>query len=335
MRNTEIRELFLENLESIEISREDYKKLFEASLELIRRQKVPKELALETLDQYTERLQELAGIDISLNKIRDYDPKTQEKIKALLLFGTQAVLINNNSRLLEELKLINQNYDELINLVTHEFKNILTSIYGYNSIIKKYSEEHQVEDIEEPAVFVESLARKMFGMVDSLLKMAQSEKGSLPVKKELVNFAENVISPVEDEIKVLLDDKLMSVEKEVNKEEIVLIADADLLQVVMRNLLENAIKYGSENSKIELKIFAETDVLKISVKNYGSSIPEEFHKRVFEKFWRSDSNEARGGSGIGLYNVKKILDVHEGSITLESKDGEWTQFNIVLPVNIN
>jgi len=321
-------------LGDIEITRENYKKLFDRGVELLRREQFQKHLLLETLEEYASRLDEIPGVDLSLEGISKQDKKTKEKIKSLILFGTQAVLINDNSKINAELKQANSSYEEVLGLITHEFKNLLTSIYGYNRILSKHIQKEKNEELPQILNSVERLTRKLYNMVDSLLKMSLGEKGILKTDLKLIDFIADVYNPVLEDLNMRLKKQGMKIQINADKKSIMLLADEELLQVAMRNLLENAIKYGKEKSTIIVLLKQSEEYLTVTVRNEGLGLSKANQKRVFEKFRRAAVGNVKGGTGLGLYNVKNIIAIHNGVVTCKSEFGKWAEFEFRLPLNI-
>ena len=320
-------------LDDVDVTKDNYKDLFEQGLELIRKERLPKALMLEILDQYAARLEDLDGVDLSIEKLESHDEVTKEKIKSLVLFGIQAVLIKENAQLISELKRTNENYEELIGLVTHEFKNMLTSIYGYNKILRRQLEKQGILETSELIITIEKLTHKLFNMVDYLLKMSLSDKNELLPQKSKINLKEDVLEPVELELLPLLKKKKMALKNKIKPKNISIIADDDFLQVVFRNLIENALKYGYNNSVIIVEIKSDKKQLKVSVNNKGDGIPDQIRKEMFQKFRHADVGGSKSGTGIGLFNVKNIIEKHGGKISFDSEKNKWTKFHFQIPVN--
>ena len=116
----------------------------------------------------------LAVIEESIPPL--FDEETKEKLKALVLFGTQAALIKENAHIQENLRQVNRNYSDLLSVITHEFKNSLTSIYGYNRIISKRITEGRTEKLHEITNQVDRLSKKLFGLVETLFNMSLIEQ---------------------------------------------------------------------------------------------------------------------------------------------------------------
>jgi len=108
--------------------------------------------------------------------------------------------------------------------------------------------------------------------------------------------------------------------------------DSKLVQIVLQNLLTNAVKYTSAGGKIELSIERGYHELKIKISDSGAGIPEEQKKFVFAKLFRgANVKEKTEGSGVGLYMVKNLLNRTNGKIWFESKEGQGTTFYVVIP----
>ncbi len=111
-------------------------------------------------------------------------------------------------------------------------------------------------------------------------------------------------------------------------------ADKDKLRIVLDNLLENAIKYSSEQSKVFITLRQEDNFLEVSFKDTGIGISEAGKAKIFQKYYRDPEAEKKEavGSGIGLYIVKKIIEAHGGKTWFESKEGEGTTFFFTIPI---
>jgi two-component system phosphate regulon sensor histidine kinase PhoR len=112
-------------------------------------------------------------------------------------------------------------------------------------------------------------------------------------------------------------------------------ADKEALHQVFYNLLDNAVKYSGESRKVDVKLSTSINGYNIYVKDYGIGISRKDQEKIFERFYRSDEPQMMGikGSGIGLTIVKRIIDSHEGRLTVESRPGEGSTFCVYLPVS--
>ncbi|MEI6835177.1 MAG: HAMP domain-containing sensor histidine kinase [bacterium] len=108
--------------------------------------------------------------------------------------------------------------------------------------------------------------------------------------------------------------------------------DEKRLRIAIDNLVENAIKYGSNDSPVTITIESQDDTTVIlSVENRGIGIPDADHARIFEKFFRASNTGEQTGTGLGLYTTKQVIERHKGTITFSGKEGVGTRFDITLP----
>ncbi len=318
-------------LNKIKLNVKEYDDLFRKGLELL--QKVPdsEALFLNILEEYEERLLNLPPTELELEKLKDFDENLQEKVKALILFGTQAALLNENAKMQKKIRAINQKYKDLLSVVTHEFKNALTSIYGYNRILKKRVEHQQYENLLPLIDSIDRLSKNLFSMVDTLFNMSLIEEGKLTINRQNFVFEKDIIEPLKREFSDLLADKKQNIVLEKNRDNIVFYGDLHLMLVVFRNLLLNAIQYGNKDSNIRISFFTPKDHLEIHFFNYGMGIEERQIPHIYEKFSRFNKLQSPYNVGLGLFTVKSIIEMHGGKITVESVPGEWVRFIILLP----
>ena len=334
MNEKELKEIDYKYLGDTRVNLGHYEHLFEKGLELIKSEPYPKELLLKILDEYMFRLSELPNFEVDSINNGHFDENTKENMKALVLFGTQAALIKENSIIQNNLKTINKNYRDLLSVVTHEFKNSLTSIYGYNRIISKRVAEGRIDKLPEITSQVDRLSKKLFNLVETLLNMSLIEQNKLKTENRKFCLIKEVIQPIMDELLVQLNEKGMAIEIISKEDEAELIGDPSLLQIAIRNLAINAIQYGFENTDIEIHIEKVRGRILIEVFNRGIGLEKKNINRIFDKFSRFHTKYRKTNIGIGLFTVKHIIELHDGTISAESKPGEWMRFLINLPYNI-
>ena len=115
------------------------------------------------------------------------------------------------------------------------------------------------------------------------------------------------------------------------------VADVDEVKfsLALNNLVENAIKYNKEDGWVHVNLDADHKFFYVKVSDSGIGIPEEFHNRIFDRFYRVDKARSRetGGTGLGLAITKNVIQMHQGAIKLKSKEGEGSSFTIRIPLN--
>jgi len=213
--------------------------------------------------------------------------------------------------------------------VSHELKTPLTSIKGFVETLL----EGALDDKENNRNFlkiIQNHAERLDNLVNDLLSLSHLESKEIMIKKTNVNIkqlVEEVISGFKSQLKK----KDIEIKNELSG--ISLPADKDRLEQVITNLIDNAIKFNKEKGSIRICGEETNDKITILVEDSGSGIPEKDIPRIFERFYRVDKARSRelGGTGLGLSIVKHIVDLHNGSVGVESIEGFGSKFWFSLP----
>lgn len=308
------------NTDKYQRSVDVYHHLFERGLEQIRRNQLPDKIILDILKKYSDKLD-----TPSENSI---DSEFFEDRKHLILLATQEELLDDNQELIN----IKEGYEEVLNLLTHEFKNLLTTAQGYNLLLENRLRKDDKQELLDLHYSSNRVIKKLFNMVDSILKMSLSEKELLKPDYRLIDFNLDILAPLESELDHEFSLKSMRVKKKVQAKKTMIMADEQLIEIIMRNLLENAAKYGDNDSTIEIIIENEKKNLIVTVKNKCRHLPENICNNIFEKFKTVKLSNMQAGTGIGLYNVKNLLRLHHGDITCTAVTHKWIKFRFYLPL---
>jgi signal transduction histidine kinase len=230
-----------------------------------------------------------------------------------------------------KLRDVTSSYDEVLGLITHEYKNILTSIHGYNMLLEKYLSPDKDKESFNYLLDSDRLTRQLFDMTDSLLKMSLGEKGLLKPELKLIDLIEDLLKPLLRDLENPLRLKKMKIQIKQHTKNLIVECDDGLLDIAIRNLLINAIKYGKQNSEITVGISQDKNKFSVSVKNICDEIPANLCDGIFEKFKSRKIGAEKGGTGIGLYNVKNIINLHQGNIICNCLAGKWVEFMFNIP----
>jgi two-component system, OmpR family, phosphate regulon sensor histidine kinase PhoR len=233
----------------------------------------------------------------------------------------------NLDKMAEELNEREQMRQEFISNVSHEIQSPLTSISGFARVLRNdelsSKERHHYLDI------IETESRRLSKLSENMLKLTslQAYKSNMDKKEfRLDHQLKNV---------VLLYEPLWQrkgLELDLNVEKVTIKANEELLSQVWINLLHNAIKFTPEGGTISIELHQNSHDIVVIFKDTGIGISEKDQEHIFERFYKSDlsRNRTKGGSGLGLAIVKKIIELHEGTISVDSKLGTGTTFTIQL-----
>jgi PAS domain S-box-containing protein len=220
---------------------------------------------------------------------------------------------------------------ELVSMVAHELRSPLTSISGFSELLLDPTVNR--EQAEEYATIILKEANRLSELINKFLDISKIEAGKSQAKK--------VPMQIRDVVDKVLDVNLHQAEKKgivvsvkVSADLPLVVGDRDMLEQVILNLFNNAVKYSPENTAIEIRLKErENDVL-IEVEDNGYGISEKSLPRIFDKFYRVTDNEKvreTTGTGLGLSLVKEIVEIHGGTMTVSSKLNEGSTFAFNVP----
>ena len=223
-----------------------------------------------------------------------------------------------------------QRKNDFIGMVSHELKTPLTSLKGYTQILHAKAKKNEDNFAINALNKVNDQVSKMTAMINGFLNLSRLESGKIHLKKTTFNIDELVKENTE-EAQMLT-----------NTHEIIfhpcapvpVFADRDKIGSVISNMISNAVKYSPQGKEIEITCVVVGTEVEISVKDQGIGISEEDVPRLFDRFYRVESNQTEliSGFGIGLYLSAEIVLHHQGRIWVESKLGEGSTFFFRLPV---
>lgn len=218
---------------------------------------------------------------------------------------------------------------EFLSNVSHELRTPLTTIKGYLDLLNADIEAGRTEGVQQFVPILSRNINRLVDLVNDLLLISKLE--SAPELQIEINDTHRVSESLKEEFAQSLAEK--SQELSVVAEAPVLKADAVKLQQILRNLISNAIRYGPERGKIELKWIPVAGGIEVRVKDQGQGIAEQHLTRLFERFYRIDKGRSRelGGTGLGLAIVKHLMLAHKGTVSVRSKIGEGSEFVCFFP----
>lgn len=231
------------------------------------------------------------------------------------------------NKLADELQNTEMLRSDFVNDFSHEFKTPIVSIKGFAKLIKKgnISEQEKAEYLD---IIIDESSR-LADMATNILNLTKLENQNILTDITEYNLSEQLRNCI-----LLLEKKWSrkNLNISVNFNEYNINANEELLKQVWINLIDNAVKFADENGDVEISIKKKDDMLEISVYNSGSSVKDEDKKRIFNKFYQGDTSHSKEGTGTGLAVVKKITELHKGSVSVSEKSG-GVVFTVCLPVD--
>lgn len=214
---------------------------------------------------------------------------------------------------------------DFINNFSHEFKTPIVSIAGFAKLLKRgnLSEAQQAEYLN----IIEEESLRLSYMATNVLNLTKVENQSILTDVSEYNLSEQLRASI-----LLLERKWSKkqLQWQLDFGEHGITANEELLKQVWINLLDNAIKFSPQGGTVAVRITEQAGHLSVSVHNAGSTITPEEQEKVFHKFYQADASHSSEGNGIGLAIVKRVVELHQGTVSVHSENGE-TIFTVVLP----
>ena len=220
---------------------------------------------------------------------------------------------------------------EVIANVSHELKTPMTTIGGFidgilDGTIDSSKSSYYLRIVSDE---VKRLSRLVTGM----LNMSKIEAGQLKIQPKEFDISAMTFKTMLG-FERIIDEKKIEVRGLDKVGPVNICADEDMINQVVYNLIDNAVKFTDEGGYIEVAIKSDSEKVIFSIKNSGKGISHEDAGQVFERFYKTDKSRSYDvkGAGLGLYIVKTVIDMHGGQITVNSEPGEYTQFVFWLPL---
>ncbi len=230
----------------------------------------------------------------------------------------------------KELKQLNDFRSNMIDTVSHEFRTPLTSIQGYTSRLLRQDIEIDEETKQKSLRVIKKQSERLKRMIEDLLVIPDIEGNRLNFETRPISIS----SVIENSIMLVKNDSNKEIINNINDCDVEILADNDRIEQVFVNLIENAIKYGKENSPITINYEKNNNNLTISVENDYDIIPREKLKTLFDKFTRIDDSTTRTtrGTGLGLFIVKGLVEKMGGEIRLYSNEECGFSVKVSMPI---
>ncbi len=231
-----------------------------------------------------------------------------------------------------QLQIVNAEKDKFYSIIAHDLKSPFNSILGYLDMLTKNFRTYDIEKSEAMLGIINASAHNTFSLLEDLLMWAQSQSGKISFEPTELEFSDIGLEVVEN-LRQTATKKNISINSSYGKG-IIAFADADMLKIVLRNLISNAIKFTHKGGRIDIGAKQKDSSLTISVTDNGVGIAPEILANLFSF---SQTNTTRGtdnerGTGLGLSLCKEFIEKHGGKIWAESEVNRGSSFYFTLPM---
>jgi two-component system phosphate regulon sensor histidine kinase PhoR len=301
----------------------------QSAVEFIRRfDDVPHQLLREKFQQIVERGETFTtDVRIAIPSTRFYNLQLGPvRSRDGMVHGMVAVLSD-----VTQLKEMDQMKTDLMSMVTHEIRTPLATVRGFAQILLKggIAGDKSKEFLE----IINRQSNRLVNLVNDFLDITRIESGRQVITKGPVDVDKLIQNAVAD-LRPLADEKNIRLEYVAPGNVPAVFGDRNLIEQVLINLLSNAIKYSPKGAWARVALAQQNGSCAIAVSDNGLGIPKESIPRLFEKFYRVRCDDRKDiiGTGLGLSLVKQIIEVHQGTIRVESEHGKGSTFTFTIPV---
>lgn len=264
-------------------------------------------------------------VDILVARVPQSNQSNDER--AIRYLAT--VIDQTKSRELEAMKV------DFVSMAAHELRTPLTAIRGYMELILNDPNTELSEQFRKYLLQGYESTVQLSGLINNLLNVSKIERNALQMSMEKVDLAKLVASSVRNQ-QFGAETANLTLTYDGPKSEVFVVGDVTALREVVDNLITNAIHYTPEDGQVTVSLQVEdnNDRVMVSVEDTGIGIPEEAVNNLFTKFFRVHGGLATGsgGSGLGLYISKSIVESHDGTIWVESTEDVGSTFSFRLPL---
>lgn len=238
-------------------------------------------------------------------------------------------LIKSFNIMTDELSSIEMFRNDFISNVSHEFKTPIASIQGFAKLLQ--TANLSLDEREEYTNIIIEETRRLSHLSTNILKISKLEHQKIVERETTFSLDEQIRRSI------LLLEYLWNkkgIQFNIHLGEVNYTGDEELLQQVWVNLISNAINFSPKEGTIHIELIEMDKNIKCKIQDYGAGMTDETQSRIFEKFYQGDRSRSKEGNGLGLPLVKRILELSNGTIYVESKLNEGSTFTVELPISL-
>ena len=266
---------------------------------------------------------------ISVEKVLEKNEIKKKNIQLMADIAKKNIELEKSN---QELVALNQLKNKFLGIASHDLRNPLGVIQAFSGLLMEEIEDSLDEDQKEYLDTIENKSGEMLELVNDLLDVSVIESGKLDLKLKSGSIKALIEKHVREN-RVIAERKEIAVHSSFDSVPDTLF-DANRISQVFDNLMSNAIKFSPHGSNIYITIYKKDQMINVDVKDEGPGIPEEERSLLFNEFQQLSSQPTGGekSTGLGLAIVKKIIEAHQGTITVKSELGKNATFTFAVPI---
>jgi signal transduction histidine kinase len=241
--------------------------------------------------------------------------------------GLELVVEQRTGKLIE---IVSTN-GKFLAIIAHDLRSPFSSIIGILELLKMSLKEFDKAEVEEYVDIVYKSANNTLVLLDNLLVWAVSQNKEKNFKPVKINLYELLREEIEN-LRTLAEQKQITINQSIGSE-VNVTADLQMVKTILRNLISNAIKYSNSNGEISIDAQEDNQFVEVAIEDNGTGISSEIRKKLFkiDTLQSTPGTNNEQGTGLGLLLCKEFVELHGGSIRVESEAGKGSRFSFTLP----
>ncbi|MBL4934543.1 HAMP domain-containing histidine kinase [Clostridium sp. YIM B02515] len=235
------------------------------------------------------------------------------------------VLANTFNKMIDRLQDAFNRQTQFVSDASHELRTPIAVIQGYANLLDRWGKDDRTA-LEKSIYGIKLEAGNMANLIEKLLFLAKGESGQKVVEKKEFYLNELIDEVVKESMLIEESHKITNS----SNVKVKILADYKMIKQLLRIFIENSLKFTPEEGTIDISSEANGKEVKISVRDNGIGIPKDEIEKIFDRFYTVDKSRSKelGGTGIGLSIAKWIVNMHQGTIDVESQEGKWTKITV-------
>jgi len=245
------------------------------------------------------------------------------------MFNEMADILTENVKKLEEVEVLRK---ELVANISHDLRTPISIVQGYVETLLIKGDRLSPEESRRYLSTIYESSQRLEKLVNELFELSKLEAKQVKLVKEAF-FISELVSDISNRYQLMAKDKRIVLDTRLSKERQLVFADVSLIERVIQNLIDNALKFTPSGGRVLVQTCQAEKGIKVSVSDSGIGIPDEEKELVFGRYYKGHTfKRYKNNTGLGLAIAKKILDLHEASLVLNSRINEGSSFAFELPL---